>query len=692
MDGSRPQLQELPSSPRPSPQLPDLASLAIKLNPEWTPNPPASQPARPRPDYSPTELDIERRAIEYLADCDPSIQGSNGSRAALWAARAVCYGFDLGEARGLDLLLEHFNPRCLPPWTEAELRKKCQDANTAAGFSKPRGFLLHAENAYTHRAATSNDSAIAGLLSPPTPAATLQAGQGKGIAAELNPAPTPATQQTPPQPAEPASLIGVSPDDPCHLARLFLAQPRYTHAEGRRLRYWDSQFAEWKDGAFDRLKDENLTGDLLEFIEAEFIRLHAHAAAVEDDNYTKGGAPAGKSKQPTKHKVSTGLISNVKQALQAYTRIPADLSPPCWAYGDGPAPSASIAARNGVLDLAAHVSEDPGAFIPATPRFLTLNRTSFDYDPNAGRPAGWLAFLNSLWPNDPDSIKCLQEWFGYLLTPDTSLQKMLMLIGPPRAGKGTIGRILKLLIGERNIAAPTLASLADQFGLCDLLDKTVAIIADARLSGRADSVAVTEQLLCISGEDPRTINRKFLSPTVANLRTRFVFFSNELPRFGDSSAAIVSRLVILRLTETFIGREDTGLLDRLTPELPGILLWAIKGWDRLRLTRRFTAPSSAAELIEDAENLASPVKLWVSEDCELTDDAETATTELYRSWCEWCKRHGRDKPGSQELLVRDLRAAFPNLKKTRLGGKARRYYCYSGIRTLSAMERGEIEI
>ena len=35
----------------------------------------------------------------------------------------------------------------------------------------------------------------------------------------------------------------------------------------------------------------------------------------------------------------------------------------------------------------------------------------------------------------------LQEIFGYLLTSNTSQQKIFLIIGPPRSGKGTMVRI-----------------------------------------------------------------------------------------------------------------------------------------------------------------------------------------------------------------------------------------------------------
>ena len=55
-----------------------------------------------------------------------------------------------------------------------------------------------------------------------------------------------------------------------------------------------------------------------------------------------------------------------------------------------------------------------------------------------------------------------------------------MMVGPKRSGKGTIARVLRKLIGERNVAGPTLSSLGGPFGLQPLLGKSGAIISDAR--------------------------------------------------------------------------------------------------------------------------------------------------------------------------------------------------------------------
>ena len=86
-----------------------------------------------------------------------------------------------------------------------------------------------------------------------------------------------------------------------------------------------------------------------------------------------------------------------------------------------------------------------------------------------------------------------------------------------------------------------------------------------------------------------------------------MFLTNELPGMRDASGALAGRFVILRLTESFYGKEDHQLTNRLRDELPGILNWAIEGWHRLRERGHFVMPSSAQEAVEEVADLGSPV-------------------------------------------------------------------------------------
>jgi hypothetical protein len=84
---------------------------------------------------------IVDRAIAYLAKMPPAHSGQGGHDQTMEAARVVAWGFDLGEEVAYQILDQHYNPRCQPPWSEKELRHKCHDANTK-DFDKPRGWLL----------------------------------------------------------------------------------------------------------------------------------------------------------------------------------------------------------------------------------------------------------------------------------------------------------------------------------------------------------------------------------------------------------------------------------------------------------------------------------------------------------------------------------------------------------------------
>src|SRR5690606_25149155 len=98
----------------------------------------------------------------------------------------------------------------------------------------------------------------------------------------------------------------------------------------------------------------------------------------------------------------------------------------------------------------------------------------------------------------------------------------------------------------------------------------------------------------ISGEDPQDIHRKNL-PTITGVRlpVRFVVLTNELPSMRDASGAFLSRVVMIRMTESFYGREDKRLTQKLLQELPGILNWSIIGWQQLQEAGAFTQPESA---------------------------------------------------------------------------------------------------
>lgn len=463
-----------------------------------------------------------------------------------------------------------------------------------------------------------------------------------------------------------------APDDPYRLAKGFL-ETLSPNDGPLLLRSHRDEFFRWS-GSYQALPNGDLRGELAEWIRAEFIRLNK----IE---LRKWQEDSGEGSPPEVRKITTGLVANVNLALQGICLLPASINAPAWIEGEtGSNPTSILPVQNGLLDLEALAAGQPNCLYPASPHFFSPMVLPFGYDPDAPEPTEWLKFLGMLWPNDKESIDALQEWFGLLLTPDTRQQKILFLLGPKRSGKGTIARVLVSLLGELNFAGPSLGSLATNFGLSPLLGKSVAIISDARLSGRSDAAIITERLLSISGEDAITIDRKHRDPITTKLNTRIVILSNELPRLGDSSGALAGRLILLRLTRTWFGQEDHELSERLQTELPGILLWAIEGWRRLRARKRLLQPTSAAELVEDMENLSSPIGAFVRDRCRVGPGLSVEVRELYNEWRSWCDQNGRKESGTVETFGRDLRAAVPDLLRTRPRDSGKRIHVYTGVR------------
>jgi phage/plasmid-associated DNA primase len=70
---------------------------------------------------------------------------------------------------------------------------------------------------------------------------------------------------------------------------------------------------------------------------------------------------------------------------------------------------------------------------------------------------------------------------------------------------------------------------------------------------------------------------------------------NATPRRRERHAGEPVHLLVPR--ESFYGREDKTLGDRLATELPGIVNWPLAGWDRFTERGHFKQPISSASAL-----------------------------------------------------------------------------------------------
>ena len=437
----------------------------------------------------------------------------------------------------------------------------------------------------------------------------------------------------------------------------------------RTLQYCSNAFWRWEMSKYIEVSENGMRQTIYNFLrDAKKLNDSGHL-----DNFN-----------PTKFKVDQ--IFDALRAICHFDHSPA--SGTIWVDGRRePDPRYLISFGNGLLDIREWLLNSNVGLIPHTPLLLNVNSLDFDFAPHAPEPQEWLKFLNTIWPEDTESVQTLQEWIGYLLTQDTRQHKILLIVGPPRSGKGTIGRVLHELLGVFNVVGPTLSSLGGEFGLQPLLNKMLATISDARLNGRGNNSLIIERLLSISGEDPLTINRKFLPSLTIQLPTRIMMMSNELPDMRDASGALAKRYIVLTLQKSWFGQEDTDLFNRLRAELPSILLWALRGLAQLQQRGKFLQPSSSAQTVEELEAMTSPIKAFISERCEIKPHASVSVAVLFEAWRNWCSATGYPQSGNVQSFGKNLRAAFPEVAMSRPLQDHARERCYMGISLISTQNQ-----
>ncbi len=470
-------------------------------------------------------------------------------------------------------------------------------------------------------------------------------------------------------------LIVYGEDNPKRLAKVNIQY--YREKVGRNLVAWKSEWYRYKGKSYVKMDDTDLRDKVWTAIENELERWWI-------DHKDTQSKPVSK--------VSGRLVSDVIGSLRGMCRSSGEQEMNSWLIPNGVDEAAidewpyrnesteCIALENGILSFAElfSVNPDPTRILrPHTRDWFSTVCLPYRYDPLADCPA-WKRFLDQVFSGDRESILTLQQWFGYLLTPNTIHEKMLLILGPPRSGKGTIQRVLINMLGRDTVSTAQASDLADKYIKHTWLDKTAVVIPDARFSQKNDiTIAITEMLLAITGQDGQDIQRKYKSTlTNVKLNVRFTLFSNVLPRLVDTSAAFITRVIMLSMPNSYLGREDHTLAGQLQSEMSGILNWAIAGRHSLNEQKRFIQPASGQRLIDGLRQSMSPVSAFIHDQCNKGGEVETSV--LYQAYCEWCKQMDNETPSPMQTFSKRLRDVFPNIEKRR-SPRGSRPWLYVGL-------------
>jgi len=456
-----------------------------------------------------------------------------------------------------------------------------------------------------------------------------------------------------------------SDDDPHRLARMNLEQYA-SRRGGRTLRYWRDEWYVWRETNYRRITEKELRAKITQACKQEFDRLflarQADGTAGDDEKTTR--------------RVTTSLVTNVLQATAGMTVLSSFVEPMTWL------PTRErknyVAMQNGILDMDAVIEDRDDYLMPHSSEWFSTICLPYEFDADATCPR-WEAFLERNLEMDPERIKLLQEWAGYLLLPDTGQQKFLVLEGEGANGKSVFCAAIEAMLGSQNVSHVPLEVFGEKFELTATLDRLANVCGDA---GEIDKVA-EGHIKAFTAGNPMTFGRKYLDSVERTPTARLMLAVNNRPRFSDRSDGVWRRMLLVPWRIQIPSADRIPNMDKpwwweKSGELPGILLWAIAGLHRLQQQGQFTRSELCEEALLDYRSEMNPARTFLTEHIEESAGSRIKTAQLYDLYVKWSKQAGHH-PLAERQFGREIFRIFRKCKKSRSGINRDRSYFYQGI-------------
>ena len=244
--------------------------------------------------------------------------------------------------------------------------------------------------------------------------------------------------------------------------------------------------------------------------------------------------------------------------------------------------------------------------------------------------------LDTYFDGDPEreiKIDALQEFFGYCLMPHAKYKKALLCVGESDSGKSTIPFLLRELVGPQNIASVSVQDMDDPRKRSPLMGKLVNMLTE--LTSNA-MIADGGFKALVSTEEPILFDLKYGAMVLDIPICKHVIVTNVLPTINDRSRGTFNRLLLIRFLNV-ISRvhQDRNIWAKLSREMPGILLWALEGAQRLyHRGGSFTAAGEAE--VEEYRDKQDPLTGFLADECEVGPEERCFLPDLRAAYARWC--------------------------------------------------------
>jgi putative DNA primase/helicase len=311
---------------------------------------------------------------------------------------------------------------------------------------------------------------------------------------------------------------------------------------------------------------------------------------------------------------------------------------------------------------------DQRAILPTCDSIIT-KQLGTTLDPNAKCPR-WEKFLARIFDGDMNLLSFIRRSVGYTLTGRGSERCLFVLIGNGANGKSTFLRVILRLFGDYGAGTPMHTLMSGRYGN-EKTDDLAALpgrrFVQAQEAESGQRLAEAKIKMMTGGD---SITCRPLYGHQFTYDPQFVLWlaTNEMPDISAGSDAVWERLRIIPFDVAIPSHErDLALFDKLVEELPGILNWAIDGYQDWK-KNHLTSPDKVLRTVSGYREEKGLVAQWINEECIQDPSAKSLSKPLYKTYLDWATAN-HNEPLSNLKFAKELeRKGFKRLRTARANG------------------------
>lgn len=286
--------------------------------------------------------------------------------------------------------------------------------------------------------------------------------------------------------------------------------------------------------------------------------------------------------------------------------------------------------KNGLLDV---ITKE---FKAHNPDVFSLHQLPFEYDV-AAKCNLFETHMRGACEEDW-KYDVTQELFGYCLLKDQRFEVAFIFYGPKRTKKSTTLYILNQMLGPESVTAMSLQYIEeDRHGVAFLYGALANICADIS----SKELKNTGTFMKITGQDYITAGKKFEHEKTFLVFAKLIFSCNVVPPTMNKDPAFYRRTRLIGYENQTLENEiDVNMRNKLLEELPGILIWSLKGLDRLLKNNKFSYPLSEDDIKDLYERQSNTIHSFIYNEISTEfDDVAIKKRDVYAAYKKYCEEN-----------------------------------------------------